>query len=71
MKLGAETWILARVMPTPDEYRVWAEECLQRARVAEAEDERRLHFSMARIWMEEALRRESTLPHDLPPAPTI
>ena len=62
----------ARVsMPSPDEYRVMADDCLQRARVAETENERRLYLGMARVWMEEALRREKALPLNLPPAPTI
>jgi hypothetical protein len=43
-------------MPTPDEFRCYADECLDSARDATSEAERKAFLDMARTWTQAALR---------------
>jgi hypothetical protein len=43
-------------MPTPDEYRQLAQECLQWARTAETHAQRKTYLDMARTWAETAAK---------------
>jgi hypothetical protein len=62
-------------MPTANEYRAMADECLKTARESNSEDERRLYFTLAQTWLEVATLKDKDvvvqhLPH-LPPAPRL
>lgn len=47
-------------MPTPDEFRRYADECLHSAREAKSEAERKAFLDMARTWTQAAGRVEPT-----------
>ena len=58
-------------MPTADEYRAMADECLQWAREAMTDKERALYLAFAKTWLEEASHRDNDIRIRLPPAPGL
>lgn len=58
-------------MPTLEDYRAWADENLHRARAAETKGERLFYLDLARTYLREVLRQDSTVSQGLPPAATL
>jgi hypothetical protein len=55
-------------MPTPDEFRQYADECLHSARDATSEAERKAFLDMARTWTQAAIRGQPADGVNNPPA---
>jgi hypothetical protein len=58
-------------MPTLEEYRVWADENLQRARAAQTEGERLFYLDLARTYLREIMRLDRIVFQGLLPATTL
>jgi hypothetical protein len=56
---------------TANEYREMVDKCLRSAREAETDAERMTYLALAQTWLCEVLRRDSTSPVPLPPAPHL